>query len=424
MTDTFLSETRARWRITVHRRDFTSFGSPRATGLAEITDARSRRLEMGWNGSPAKLTLTVDGRSPSADYIDELITDLVAWRFDPADNTEYPMFRGVVSASEDTISEQAHTVNFTAMDYSAVLARRYLNPKTDLVYTQLDQDSIVGDLLNRATSGQAPAAGTPSFAPGSALPISRALVGPDGATRSGSGKLRDRTYTGGSSIGGLIGDLGDVDGGFDWDIQPYGGDAAGGRDLLRVWYPSRGVGRTDVALIYGATVSALTRNVQSATTDGDSGYANYVRVLGDNGGTAGAPQLVADAWNADANDIGRIPVGLWAAIEQASDVKVQATLNEKAAGDLARWGTLVPAYTLTLRPGWYRPGFPNLGDTVPLVVDSGRLHVSGTVRVLGLAFDIGDDAEETVEMTVGRPASDFTALFRKTRRDVDALARR
>jgi hypothetical protein len=130
-------------------------------------------------------------------------------------------------------------------------------------------------------------------------------------------------------------------------------------------------------------------------------------------------------WNADANDIGRMPVGLWMDSENASDVNQIATLQQKAAGDLATAGVLVPSYTVTARPGWYRPGRPNLGDTVPLVLRTGRLDVSGTVRVLGVNYAISDDgAGEDVELTLGRPARTLTALFVDARRDIDALARR
>jgi len=414
MTNSLLEETAAHWRFTIHRRSFATGGFARTTGIGEITDARSRRLEIGWN-EPAKLTFTIDGRSPSAALIQELTTDIMAWRWDPEDGTEHLMFRGVVSATEDTISEQAHTVNVTATDYFGMLLRRYLNPAADLVYTQTDQDTIVADLRTRGTTGQAPAAGTPSFAPGSFLPLDVVRVNSDGSARAAlSGQLRDRTYTGGSVIGSLISDLSAVINGFDFDIQPAA-DVAG-IDHLRVWFPSRGVSRTDLALVYGSTVSALTRSVAS------SEYSNYIRVLGDNGGTP--PQMIAEAWNADANDVGRIPVGLWAAADSQSDVKVAATLKQKADGDLALQGVLVPSYSLTLRPGWYRPGFPAIGDTVPLVVKSGRLDVSATVRVIGLNYSISDDATEDVEVAVARPALTLTALFTKTRRDVDALARR
>jgi hypothetical protein len=426
MTVSLLDEVGARWRLTVHRRDFSPSGyaPARTTGIAEISDARSRRLELGWN-APGKLTFTVDGRSASAGYIQELTTEMMAWRLDPDTGAEALMFRGVVAQSEDTLSEQSHVVNFTAHDYLAVINRRYLTGASDLVYTQRDQDDVVADLLARAmvvatASGPGGAGAPVSFDPGSRLPVALRLVNPDGSVRAAkSGQLRDRTYTGGSAIGGLITDLAAVINGYDVDISPAAN--TDGHDWLRVWYPSRGVARNDLALVYGATVSSLTRSVNPA----DGGYANYIRVVGDNGGTEGAPQLIAEAWNADANNVGAVPVGLWMGVDSQSDVKLRPTLQQKADGDLATQGLLVPSYTVALRAGWYRPGRPALGDTVPLVVKSPpRLDVSATVRVLGLNFAIGDDGQEDVEVTVGRPAVDLTALFRKTRRDVDALARR
>jgi hypothetical protein len=424
MTATSLDEAGARWRFTVHRRDFSPSGyaPARTTGIAQISDARSRRLELAWN-APAKLTFTLDGQSPSAGYIRELSTEMMAWRTGD-DGAERLMFRGVVAQSEDTLGD-SHVVNFTAHDYLAVINRRYLTAAADLVYTQRDQDDIVLDLLYKAsqvwTAAGAGGAGAPvSFDPGSRLPVALQLVNPDGTARAAkSGQLRDRTYTGGSAIGGLITDLAAVIGGYDVDVLPAAN--TDGHDWLRVWYPARGQARSDLALVYGATVSALTRSVNPA----DGGYSNYIRVIGDNGGVEGAPQLIAEAWNADANNVGAAPVGLWMGVDSQSDVKLQPTLQQKADGDLATQGLLVPSYTLTLRPGWYRPGRPALGDTCPLVVKSPpRLDVSTTVRVVSLNFAIGDDGQEDVEITVGRPAVDLSALFRKTRRDVDALARR
>ena len=122
--------------------------------------------------------------------------------------------------------------------------------------------------------------------------------------------------------------------------------------------------------------------------------------------------------------MGQVPVGLWQGGENASDVSVKSTLQQKADGDLAVSGVLVPSYTLGLRPGWYRPGYPAMGDTVPLLIRSGRLDVSATVRVLGIAYAIGDEEQEDVELTVGRPALTLTALFVKARREHYALARR
>ena len=145
-------------------------------------------------------------------------------------------------------------------------------------------------------------------------------------------------------------------------------------------------------------------------------------MIGDNGGGDGVPQMVADQWNADANDVGRIPVGLWMESDNESDVKIQSTLQSKADGNLAQSGILVPTYSLVLAPG---APVPNLGDTVPLILRTGRLDVSATVRVMAISYAPNDDTDDTdVEITVGRPAKDLSALFRDIRRDVDALARR
>jgi len=149
-------------------------------------------------------------------------------------------------------------------------------------------------------------------------------------------------------------------------------------------------------------------------------------VIGNSGGAEGAPQLTADRWTADANDVGRVPVGLWQESDNESDVSVAATLGQKADGYLTTAGVLVPSYTLALTPGWYEPDTLGIGDTVPLVIESGRLHVNTTIRVLGISYALPDDLEagEDVEVTVGRPALTLTALFRPLKRDIDALARR
>jgi hypothetical protein len=420
---------RARWRLTVHRRDFGPVAYSTQTGITELSDATSRRLELALN-TPAKLTFTIDGRSPGAVYVTELTTEIMAWRWDPDLGADRLMFRGIVAQSEDVLSENgAHSVNFTCHDWLAVMNRRYLTNPTDWTQNGRDQDDWVADLLARA-SAVTGSGGTP-YTPGSHLPLVLELVNPDGTPRSSrSGRLRDRTYAGQQSIGSAITDLGACLDGFDLDVAPAADSR--GYDLLRVFYPTQGTARSDVVLAYGSSVSALTRSANSVN------YGNYWRVIGDNGqasgdragwtsdavASSGNPQLWAEAANADANDVGRIPVGLWMAVANESDVSVAATLQEKTDGDLSDSGILVPSYSLTLRPGWYRPGHPAMGDTLGLIVRSGRLDVSSTVRVQALRFVIGDDGQEDVEIDVGRPRITLSALFRETKRDVDALARR
>ena len=415
-----LPPNRALWRITLHNRAYSvTTQAPQSTGIGELVSARSRRLEQAYN-SAAKLTFTLDGRAPEAALISELRHDVIAWRWDDTVGRDRAIFRGPICQSEDQVTEQAHTVNFTAHDYLALLARRYLTAPTPLVFSQIDQDTIVGTLVNRATNQAATGAGT-ALTPGAYLPLTANAYNPDGTSRPApSGQLRDRSYLGNQEIGQAIDDLAHVINGFDYDCWPQQGSGQyTGNDMLRLFYPAQGVTRQDHALVYGSNVSGVTRTVDSAA------YANYVRVLGNNNNSdQTAPQLYSDAWNSDAITGTAGAIGTWMLAEAAADVSIQSTLDQKAQGDLAYYATLIPSYTLTLRPGWYRYGTPNMGDTVTLVVRSGRLNVATQVRVLGLVYDIGDDGQEDVSLTVGRSPLTLADILAGARADINALSRR
>jgi len=171
--------------------------------------------------------------------------------------------------------------------------------------------------------------------------------------------------------------------------------------------------------VYGSTVSTVTRNLDSAD------YANYQRNVGNNGSAdPAAAQLFGEAWNADANNVTVATQGLWMNGSNASDVVLKQTLMDKANGDLGRSGLLIPHYAVGLRPGGYSWGNPNMGDVVPLIIQSGRLNVNTTIRVVGITYDIGDDGQEDVQLVLGRPDTTIADIFGSTDRDVDALARR
>ena len=399
---------RGRWRLHLQARQFGP--ATRSAPLAELTSARSRRLEQTYN-APAQLTFTISGRSPEARALAELRSDVVATRWDEIAGHDVIAFRGIVAQTEDQISEQEHTVTVTCHDYLKMLERRMLTVAWST--TQSDQDVIAATVV-AAASTIATSGGT-SFGAGSYLPLVAAPVNPDGSPRAvPSGQLRDRAYLGNQKLDEALSNLAAVINGFDYDLVPYGTSGADA-DAVRVFYPYQGVQRFDMALVYGSTVSALTRTVNS----GD--YANYWRVLGE--GTEEA-QLYAEAWNADAGDVTVSGLGLWQSGDNASDVTIQSTLDDKAHGDLAASSILTPSYTVTMRPGAYTWGSPNMGDVVPLVVRSGRLDVSAAVRVVGFAYDIGDDGDENVGLTVGRPVRTLTQLINAPVADVNALARR
>ena len=394
---------RGRWRLHLQARQFGP--SARSAPIAELS-ARSRRLAQAYN-APDVLTFTVDGRSPDA-QLAELRSDVVATRWDEISGADVIVFRGIVAQTEDQISEQTHTVTVTCHSYLKMLERRLLTGPW--AFTQLEQDDIVGQLIARASA--ATASDGHSFGAGSYLPMVAAPVNPDGSGRSiPSGQLRDRAYLGNQVLSEALSNLAAVLGGFDYDLVPYG---LGTADALRVFYPFQGVQRFDMALVYGSTVSALTRTVNS----GD--FANYWRVLGQGSEDV---QTYSEAWDETAGSITGSAVGLWQSPDNASDVSIQSTLDEKAHGDLAA-SILTPSYTVTMRPGAYVYGSPNMGDVVPLVVRSGRLDVATHVRVVGLTYDIGDDGDEKIELTVGRPVRTLTQLINAPVSDVNALARR
>ena len=400
---------RGRWRLTLHQRAFAP-ATLASTIIAELSDARGRQLVQAWN-TPATLTFTLDGHAQSAALVHELLHDVVAWRWDDQTGLEQPVFRGVITQSEDQLDEQSHTVTYTCHDYAGLLARRLLTATYSVVGR--DQDLVVADLLAASTSAST-SSGT-ALTPASYLPLSLQTVTGSGSLRGLSGQLRDRTYYGSQNVATAVSDLAAVDGGYDYDVRPSAVDTS---DSLRVFYPQQGVTRADIALQYGSTVASLTRTTDSST------YANYVRVLGNNQSANPTPQLFAEYWDPTAILVGATPVGLWMTDDAASDVTVIHTLQEKAHGDINYDAILDPAYTLNMAPNAYAWGAPNMGDVVPLIVNSGRLNVNSTVRVLGITYLIGDDGQEDVTLAVTRPQTSLAKLFNNADRDVKALARR
>jgi hypothetical protein len=408
-----LAPGRGLWRLTLHHRAFVAGTSLDDTLIAEIVRARTLRVEKQVN-KPAQLTFTLDGLSPSAGLIHELQTDVVAWRWDEQQGRDVAVVRGIVTQSQDTISEQVDTVQFTCHDYLAMLNRRLLREKT--TYTQLDQDEIAANLINagRYVTG---------FDPGSYLPIVPTLVDPAGADRAAAGVLRDRDYEASQDIAEALDNLANVQNmetegrNFNYDVAPDGPE---GDDLLRIFYPYQGTLRTDLVLEYGGSVRALSRSINSGN------YANFVRAIGasSNPDVVDSPPLFSEISNPDANDVTRAPVGLWMQGDNASDVKLQSTLDEKAAGDLALAGVLLPTYSVELRWGWYRWGHPEMGDVVRLIIRAGRLNVATEVEVVAFTYEYSTDGEENVSLGLGRPDVNFGDLLTAQVRDVNALARR
>lgn len=412
-------EGRARWRLTLHERAFSVNRRLDDLFIAEITHARSIQVQQTLN-APSTLGFSLSGLDAAAPLIREFMTDVVAWRWDELTARDWPVMRGIVAQSQDTLSEQADTVTFNCHSYLAMLERRVITyPRS---FAQADQDDIAGALVEYGAKNVSTTDQTVSFQPGSYLPLAVLLVDPDGRQRFvKSGKLRDRSYVGQELVSEMLDNLANVLDGFCYDVVPgtqY--TEAWPDDQLRIFFPTQGMPRDDVVLEYGSSVSALSRSVNSAN------YGNFVRLIGDrsNPDDSESPPLVSEVWNPDSNDITRAPVGLWMTGDNASDVKDQGTLDEKSAGNLATTGLLIPSYSVDLRPGWYLWGSPNMGDTARLIIRKGRLNVDEAVQVVGISYDVGDDGGETVKLDLGRPVVTFGDLLTSASRDVNALARR
>ena len=88
------------------------------------------------------------------------------------------------------------------------------------------------------------------------------------------------------------------------------------------------------------------------------------------------------------------------------------------------YGALVPAYTLTLSAGRWAPADAWLGDTVRLIVKSGRLDVDTEARITAASITIDDNGRETVAPTAGLPPPDVGETLGRTDRRLSRLEAR
>jgi hypothetical protein len=316
--------------------------------IAELTEARSRRLDFALDDD-AKVSWTMPGRHSQTALIDELENDVVVARDGLA------LFRGRINASDDTGNANVHTCTFSAVDYRGLLSRRIVWPTSTLTFAAVDQSAIAARLINDSQ-----ALGT--------LGIT--------AAPAATGVLRDRTYDVGSTIGDLIASLGRAINGFDWDVSPT--------LAFRVFYPARGTTTATFVAEYGRNVTDFRRTVAS----GD--FANAIRFSGEQ--TAPATTRVITPG----------PEGRWERQVGNPDLITAAAIGEQADGAIAAVSAIRPSYGVTLLPGAWSPGTVWLGDTVRLLIRSGRLDVDTTTRVVGVSIDIGDHGDEKVTLQLGR----------------------
>lgn len=347
--------------------------------LGPLLGAQDVDLRLRLNG-PAELGFTLNGEDPKAALLEELITDVRAYR------DGVLVFRGRVGPTADSIDANAHAVQVTALDYRWILTHRTIKPGFSALstgYANAEQTTIAWDLIRDT---QALTAGS--------LGIT------NGATASGV--LRDRPvgyYEDGKNLEEALAELGAVSNGFDWEIGP---------DLVfRTWYPRRGTARDFLIDLRrgGGNVQAADRSVDPAD------YANVWRQSGADGVASNTVTVT---------DLASRPEGRWERQEGDTDLKSAASVTARAEGRLDTYALLEPSWGFTLkRSARWAPDRLWLGDTCPIRVQRGRLDVTRTSRVLelGLRPDAGG---EVVEVVMDRPPLSAKAR-RALRGQVDRL---
>jgi hypothetical protein len=334
----------------------------------ELTAAKGRKLTFRRRNAGSSLSFSIEGRDPEATILEELVTDVHAWR----DGTR--LFRGRVGPSSDDLDADHHKVAITVGDYRNVLERRLIF-EGDAVLGAPHVDDI-GDMAWALVAlTQARASGTLGITEGTPTPIGLTMASTE--------------FSAGQSITKAIDLFANTDPattGFEWEIDP---------ELRLVLYPlgaGEGVGQgrgraLGVILDYGGLVAKVKRTVDP------SSYANVLRVSGATG-VAPVERTAADL--ADRAE------GRWESQLGHTDALTDAGLGRIADADLVDAQTIQPSYSVTLKADrWEGPSHLWLGDTVTLSVVSGRLDVLGDYQVEQLAVSVSDDGVETVELVLG-----------------------
>jgi microcystin-dependent protein len=346
---------------------------PSGPYLGSLVAARTRKLSFTLDGA-AQASFTMPGSHPETALVAELATDVVCVRGGRT------MFRGRVQASQDTLSADADTVAFTAVDYRGMLDRRLLWSNSTLSFRGADQADIAWQMI---VDTQAQTGGN--------LGITRGAA-------AATGILRDRDYQAGKPVGEAIAQLGECQNGFDWEIDP--------NLAFNLYYPSRGR-QTGLVLAWGRDLAAINQTYNQA------GYANAIWYSGSNSTTP-----VETAVATMPSDIGR-----WDAQKSDPNLILQQTLSDQAAYELATASDFEPAFGATLIQGVWDPNQLFVGDQAQIVADTGRLNVNTVRRIVGVDVDLSDDGAETVTLTLGDATATLTGRLQSYNSRISSLER-
>lgn len=355
--------------------------------VIDLTRATGRQIQLRAAGEVSQVSFTVDGRSPEALQIEELVSDMWVYRDALDGNGPTLLTRCRVGGQpSDTIDEQKHTVTMSATDYRDRLNRLVMFSDDTLAFANKDGADIAWTVVSTAQGHVA-----------ANLGITRGL-------HPTTFNVTSQTFDVGTPVYQALETLAGLSAGFDWDVDPL-------TLALNIWTPYRGRNLTDV-YSFGDNITQVTRTWDTTT------YGNAVLTTGGNDPTDGFPLT---AVSTTASDLSSRPEGRYELITAHPEIIVQSALAQASVYDLAAGEVPSPAYTCRLKAGVWSPQTLWLGDLVFLVVNSGRLSVMDWFRVQEIDINLSDIGQETVDVTFGIGT---TVSRPDMRRRLKALGRR
>lgn len=342
-----------------------------SSALGELT-ALDKRIDL-FLDRPSTIQFKVNGLHPTATFLEELATDVLVYR----DRVKVGRF--VITGLRDEIDSSSHYVTVNCFDYRARLARRFI--KTQQTFTSEDDVDIAWDVIDTAQSET-----------NGGMGITRGVY-PSGVSLTGG-------FASGVKLDEAINILAGIDDGFDWDIDA---------DLKFNIYRPRGTTKQRI-LDFGGL------DKQAARTFAVERFANVVRVSGDS------------TVNPVVEGTGDASVGRWEAEVGYQAVNNQSLLDGLAVDALSRAADDAYAYQMTLRDSegvqvWGGTSDIGLGDTVRMVIKSGRLDVNELKRVTEIHVVADEDGGEQVTFTLEGVEPTFAQRIQNVLRRLDELER-
>lgn len=335
----------------------TAFLWSAAASAIELRGAVSRSFVVRLR-APHTAQFTVSGDHPDSLRLTELESDI---RIQCAveGGAYQTCFHGRLVNTQDTLSEDVHTVSYQFNSYKWLLDKRIIKAATEYASAE-----IADTAWTLISASQAEASG--------------AL----GITDSGVNTAQSKQLTVqlGDSVMEKIDDMADSSPRAEWDIHPD-------TKVFTMYYPTRGA-NNGVILEYGRAVAAMTRTRVGT---------NYLNVVQGTGGEGVSPYRATDPGVTAGTD----PRGRFEEAFGWSDVTNATTLQKNTDAVLAVAKELSGSYNVTLRKGWWRgPSHLWIGDTVTWKMNRGRINETFTMRVYEINVNIGDDGEETTRLVL------------------------